>query len=58
MASSSKIAILEWVNNAKTDVTKQKRVRETVRLAKLGLRANHYLAVKKAVKSRDVSLFP
>lgn len=41
-APSSKRAILEWINLAKTPETRSKRVSETVRLAAKGLRANHY----------------
>jgi len=47
MAPSSKRAILEWINTAKTDATRQKRIKETVRLAKIGIRANHYVDLKK-----------
>lgn len=48
IAPSSKRAILEWINAAKTSVTRMKRINETVRLAALGKRANHYADLKKA----------
>jgi uncharacterized protein YdeI (YjbR/CyaY-like superfamily) len=47
MAPSSKRAILEWINAAKTQLTRQKRIKETVRLAGMGIRANHYVDLKK-----------
>lgn len=47
VAPSSKRAILEWIYGAKTEVTRLKRIRETVRLAAKGIRANHYLDLKK-----------
>lgn len=37
---SSKRGILEWIFNAKSSLTREKRVQETVRLAGLNLRAN------------------
>lgn len=39
---SSKRIILEWILNAKKDETRQKRILETVRLAELNIKANHY----------------
>ena len=39
---SSKRIILEWILNAKKDETRQKRIEETVRLAKDNIKANHY----------------
>ncbi|MCM0606348.1 MAG: YdeI/OmpD-associated family protein [Xanthomonadaceae bacterium] len=50
VAPSSKRAILEWINAAKTDETRTRRVLETVRLAALGIRANHYADFKKTKK--------
>lgn len=50
MAPSSKRVILEWINAAKTESTRQKRIKETVRLAALGIRANHYVDLKKLKK--------
>ncbi len=47
IAPSSKRAILEWINAAKAETTRLKRIRETVRLAKIGIRANHYADLKK-----------
>jgi uncharacterized protein YdeI (YjbR/CyaY-like superfamily) len=47
MAPSSKKLILEWINSAKTEDTKRKRIKETVRLALIGIRANHYVDLKK-----------
>lgn len=47
MAPSSKKLILEWIHSAKTVETKLKRINETVRLALLGIRANHYTDLKK-----------
>lgn len=43
---SSKRIILEWIKNAKRPETRAARVLETVRLAALGLRANHFRQVK------------
>jgi len=40
--SSSKKIILEWIYSAKTDLTRKKRINQTVDLAKKGLKANHY----------------
>jgi uncharacterized protein YdeI (YjbR/CyaY-like superfamily) len=34
--------ILEWILNAKTETTRQKRINETVKLAALNIRANQY----------------
>lgn len=39
---SSKKNILEWIHNAKQTETRNKRIEETVRLAKDNIRANHY----------------
>lgn len=39
---SSKRIILEWILNAKKEETRQKRIEETVRLAKDNIKANHY----------------
>jgi uncharacterized protein YdeI (YjbR/CyaY-like superfamily) len=39
---SAKRGILEWILNAKTDVTRQKRVNETALLANDNIRANQY----------------
>ena len=39
---SSKKNILEWILNAKRPDTRQKRIEETVELAKENIRANHY----------------
>jgi len=39
---SSKRTILEWILNAKTDATRQKRIKETVQLAADNIKANHY----------------
>jgi uncharacterized protein YdeI (YjbR/CyaY-like superfamily) len=39
---SSKRIILEWIHNAKKDETRQKRIKETVRLATNNIKANHY----------------
>ena len=39
---SSKRIILEWILNAKKNVTRQKRIDETVRLAAENIKANHY----------------
>ncbi|MBS1598382.1 MAG: YdeI/OmpD-associated family protein [Bacteroidetes bacterium] len=39
---SSKRNILEWILNAKQTETRNKRINETVRLAKDNIRANHY----------------
>ena len=40
---SAKRAILEWISNAKTDVTRAKRVTETARLAAENVRANQWV---------------
>ncbi len=47
IAPSSKRGILEWINAARTEVTRTKRIRETVKLAARGLRANHYVDLRK-----------
>lgn len=39
---SAKKGILEWVNSAKTDETRNKRITETVKLAAKNLRANQW----------------
>jgi uncharacterized protein YdeI (YjbR/CyaY-like superfamily) len=39
---SSKRNILEWIMNAKRPETRQKRIEETVELAKKNIKANHY----------------
>jgi len=39
---SSKKIILEWINNAKKEETRLKRIEETVSLAAKNIRANHY----------------
>jgi uncharacterized protein YdeI (YjbR/CyaY-like superfamily) len=38
---SAKRAILEWILNAKKPETRQKRIEETVKLAKKNIRANY-----------------
>lgn len=43
VAPSSKRAILEWINAAKTSETRLKRISETIKLAAQGIRANHYI---------------
>ena len=40
---SAKRSILEWLGNAKTDVTRAKRVTETARLAAENVRANQWV---------------
>jgi uncharacterized protein YdeI (YjbR/CyaY-like superfamily) len=40
--SSSKRIILEWIASAKTPVTREKRIIETVEKAEQNIRANHY----------------
>ncbi|MGZ5255056.1 MAG: YdeI/OmpD-associated family protein [Flavitalea sp.] len=40
---SVKKGILEWIQNAKTPETKNKRIEETVRLAEKNIRANQYI---------------
>ena len=45
--SSDRLQMPKWINAAKTDATRQKRIKETVRLAKIGIRANHYVDLKK-----------
>lgn len=47
IAPSSKRAILEWINMAKTAETRGRRISETIRLASMGIRANHYKDLKK-----------
>ena len=44
---STKRGILEWIQNAKRSETRQKRIEETVNLAKQNRRANQYQAIKK-----------
>jgi uncharacterized protein YdeI (YjbR/CyaY-like superfamily) len=39
---SSKRIILEWILNARRSETRQKRIDETVELAKKNIKANHY----------------
>ncbi len=39
---SSKRIILEWILNAKKAETRNKRIKETVRLAAENIKANHY----------------
>ncbi len=39
---SSKRIILEWILNAKKEATRLKRITETVELASIGIKANHY----------------
>jgi uncharacterized protein YdeI (YjbR/CyaY-like superfamily) len=39
---SAKRGILEWILNAKTDATRQKRIEETARLANENIRANQW----------------
>jgi len=39
---SSKRGILEWIMNAKREETRKKRIEETVKLASLNIKANHY----------------
>ena len=43
---SSKRAILEWIGNAKTEVTRAKRVGETAALAARNVRANQWVRKK------------
>jgi uncharacterized protein YdeI (YjbR/CyaY-like superfamily) len=45
---STKRGILEWIQNAKTDQTRTKRIQETASLAAENIRANQY--VKKEEK--------
>jgi len=40
---STQRAILEWIGNAKTDVTRSKRIDETARLAAQNIRANQWV---------------
>jgi len=40
--ASSKRIILEWILNAKKTETRQKRISDTVRLAEINIKANHY----------------
>ena len=51
MAPSSRRAILEWINAAKKMDTRIKRIKETVHLAARGIRANHYVDLKRVKKS-------
>jgi len=39
---STKRGILEWIQNAKTEATRTKRISETVELAAKNIRANSY----------------
>jgi uncharacterized protein YdeI (YjbR/CyaY-like superfamily) len=48
IAPSSKKAILEWINAAKTQPTRERRIRETIRLACKGIRANNYQDLQKS----------
>ncbi len=50
VAPSSKRAILEWINAAKTSETRSRRISETIALAAQGLRANHYTDLKRLKK--------
>lgn len=50
MTPSSKKLILEWIKSEKTEETKMRRNKETVRLALMGIRANHYVDLKKLKK--------
>lgn len=50
MAPSSKRGILEWIYAARRKETREARVKKTVNLAAKGLRANHYLDLKKLKK--------
>ncbi|MBL7716149.1 MAG: YdeI/OmpD-associated family protein [Bdellovibrionales bacterium] len=52
IAPSSKRAILGWIGLAKTEETKLKRIKETIRLAAQGIRANHYQDLKKLKAKR------
>lgn len=45
---STKKGILEWILNAKTDETRNKRITETVSLASKNIRANQYRQPKKS----------
>ena len=47
---SSKKNILEWIHNAKQAGTRQKRIEETVHLAAVDIRANHYRQPAKSAK--------
>jgi len=50
--ASTRRAILEWIVQAKTETTRQKRILETARLASKNLRANQYKpAGKKKIQS-------
>lgn len=44
---SSKKIILEWINSAKTDLTRTQRINKTIVLSEQGIRANHYRQPKK-----------
>ena len=44
--ASVKKGILEWIQNAKTSETRNKRIDETVRLASENIRANQYTPKK------------
>jgi uncharacterized protein YdeI (YjbR/CyaY-like superfamily) len=40
---SSRKGILDWIRSAKTELTRQKRIAETVRLSKENVKANQYI---------------
>ncbi|BBH52846.1 YdeI/OmpD-associated family protein [Fluviispira sanaruensis] len=50
MSPSSKRVVLEWINAAKTEETRNKRIKETVQLAAKSIRANHYRDLLKIKK--------
>ena len=45
--ASVKKGIYQWISSAKTDVTREKRIFETVSLAKKNIRANQWTGLKK-----------
>jgi uncharacterized protein YdeI (YjbR/CyaY-like superfamily) len=47
---SSKKSILEWIQNAKQEITRSRRIAETVKLARENIRANHYRQPKGSTK--------
>jgi uncharacterized protein YdeI (YjbR/CyaY-like superfamily) len=47
---SSKKNILEWIQNAKQEITRSRRIAETVKLARENIRANHYRQPKGSTK--------
>ena len=53
LTPGSKKIILEWIGAAKTEETKSKRIAETVRLAKIGVRANHFRDLKDLKKDPE-----